>query len=327
MGVLLLLVVVSAQAGGAQQDATRKVEIKLGHMMTPASPEGKAYQYFADQVQERSGGRIEVKVYPAEQLGDSKTQIDSTVLGSQDIVTTGASLFARFDNIFNVATVPFLFKDNSYFSTMMQGEIGQMQKDALEKNGLVLLNDARNMMRGPYRVLVSNRPIRSLSDVQGLRFRTYENEIYMRTWQTLGANPIVIPWGETYMALMQKTVNAAVSPMVQLYDMKFTEVAPYVTIINEYTSDVVWAINKQKFDSLSPEYRRILRESANASGEYLASIEKETIDANIQRMKTEHKAEFIEIDTDAFRSFLKDFYYKLEADGKIVKGIVDAALK
>ncbi|OHD76190.1 MAG: hypothetical protein A3J97_06880 [Spirochaetes bacterium RIFOXYC1_FULL_54_7] len=327
MGVLILAVVASTHAAGTQQDTAATIEIKLGHMMTPASPEGKAYQYFADQVQEKSAGRIVVKVYPAEQLGDSKTEIDSTVLGSQDIVTTGASLFARFDNIFNVATVPFLFKDNSYFSTMMQGEIGQMQKDALEKNGLVLLNDARNMMRGPYRVLVSNKPIRSMADVQGLRFRTYENEIYMRTWQTLGANPVVIPWGETYMALMQKTVNAAVSPMVQLYDMKFTEVAPYVTIINEYTSDVIWAINKQKFESLSPEYRRILREGANAAGDYLASIEKESIDVNIQKMKTEHKAEFIEIDTEPFRAVLKDFYYKLEADGKIVKGIVDAALK
>jgi len=325
-----LTAVVLTLAGCTKKEAApvaQKIEIKLGHMMMPESPEGKAYQYFADQVKEKSKGQIEVIVYPAEQLGDSKTEIESALLGSQDIVTTGASLFARFDNIFNVATVPFLFKDNSYFSTMMQGEIGKQQMAALEKSGLVLLNNARNMMRGPYRVLVSTKPVRSLADVKGMRFRTYENEIYMKTWETLGANPIVIPWGETYMALMQKTVTAAVCPMGQLYDMKFTEVAPYVTVINEYTSDVVWAINKKKWDSLTPDQQKILRDSANAAGPYLAEIEKSVIETNIEKMKKENKAEFITIDTEPFRASLKDFYYKMEADGKIVKGIVDTALK
>lgn len=329
--ILLVIAVIFVGCGKKEtaqsNDKKEPVKIKLGHQMTPESPEGKAYQHFADLVKEKSKGEIEIVVYPTEQLGDSKAQIESTMLGTQDIVATGASLFSRFDSIFNISTIPFLFKDNSYFSQMMQGDIGKQQQEILKKNGLVLLNEARNMMRGPYRVLVSKKPVRSPEDVKGLRFRTYENKIYMTTWETLGANPIVIPWGEAYMALMQNTVDAVTGPMVQLYDMKFTEVAPYVTIINEYTSDVVWAINKKKFDSLSSDQQKLLIECANEAGTYLSEIEKPSIKENTEKMIKEHGAEFIEIDTTPFREALTDFYKQLEADGKIPKGILEKALK
>lgn len=314
----------AAKEGAAE--AVEPVEIKFGHQMTPESTEGQAYQYFADLVAERTNGEVEIILYPAEQLGDSKSEIESTLIGTQDVVATGASLFSRFDPIFSALTVPFLFKDNSSFSELMQSEVGNMQKQALLDNGLVLINPSRNMMRGPFRVLVSTKPITSVEDVEGIRFRTYENEVYMNAWKTLGANPIIIPWGETYMALMQNTVEAAVSPMSQLYSMKFTEEAKYVAIINEYTSDCIWAMNKDKFDSLTAEQQEVIMVAAGEAGDYMAKLDEDTVEKNIQLMKDENGAEFFEIDTEPFREKLKDYYYKIEAEGKLPEGLVAKAL-
>jgi tripartite ATP-independent transporter DctP family solute receptor len=316
----------STEVSEGSEKAVEPVEIKFGHQMTPESTEGQAYEYFKEQVEEKSGGSLIITLYPSEQLGDSKSQIESTLIGTQDVVATGASLFARFDPIFSAFTVPFLFKDNEAFSEMMQGEIGQMQADTLEANGLVLINPARNTMRGPYRVLVSKKPIESVDDIQGLRFRTYENEIYMNAWSTLGANPIIIPWGETYMALMQDTVEAVVSPMSQLYSMKFTEEAKYVTAINEYTSDCIWAMNKAKYDSLTSEQQAILKECSELAGDYLSKLDDETIDASIKKMEEENGAVFSDIDTTPFREKLMSYYEDLEASGKLPQGFVAEAI-
>lgn len=307
--------------------AVDAIEITFGHQMTPESTEGQAYQYFADLVAERTAGAVEIILYPAEQLGDSKSQIESTLIGTQDVVATGASLFSRFDPVFSTLTVPFLFEDNSAFSELMQGQVGQDQKQALHDNGLVLINPSRNMMRGPYRVLVTKKPIESVEDIEGLRFRTYENEVYMNAWKTLGANPIIIPWGEAYMALMQDTVEAVVSPMSLLYSMKFTEEAQYVTSINEYTSDCVWAMNQDKFDQLTAEQQEIIFQAAEEAGDYMAQLDEETVKANIAKMEEENGAIFSEIDTDPFREKLTDYYYQLEADGVLPEGLVKDALE
>lgn len=310
----------------AEEPAVEAVKITFGHQMTPESTEGQAYQYFADRVAELSEGSIEIVLYPSEQLGDSKSQIESTLIGTQDVVATGASLFARFDPVFSTLTVPFLFKDNSAFSDLMQGEIGQAQAQSLVDNGLVLVNPSRNMMRGPYRVLVSKEPIESVEDIEGLRFRTYENEVYMNAWKALGANPIIIPWGEAYMALMQDTVEAVVSPMSLLYSMKFTEEAKYVTAIYEYTSDAIWAMNKDKFDTLTEAQQQILFEAAAQAGDYLTQLDAENVLSDIEKMVEENGAVFSEIDTDPFREKLTDYYYQLEADGVLPAGLVDEAL-
>jgi len=303
------------------------ITLKMGHDMTPESAEGRAYQFFADKVMEETGGEIEVILYPANQLGERRVQIDSVLIGTQDIYATGASIFATFDPLFSISTLPFLFKDSSSFTEMMQGDIGQQQKEIFEKNGLVVLNPARNFMRGPERILASTKAIRSVEDVKGIRFRTYENEIYMTAWKILGAKPIIIPWNETYLALKQGIVDAATGPLVQLYSMKWTEVCPYVSHINEYTSDCLWAMNKDKFDSLTPEQQEILVRYANEAGDYFGELQNETIEKDIEKMKKEHGTEFIEIDTTPFRDALLDYYYKLEEEGKIPVGTVDSALK
>ncbi|OPL09569.1 MAG: hypothetical protein AVO33_00305 [delta proteobacterium ML8_F1] len=309
-----------------EEPEVEAIEITLGHQMTPESTEGRAYQYFADLVSERSGGSLEIILYPAEQLGDSKSQIESTLIGTQDIVATGASLFSRFDSIFSTLTIPFLFEDNSKFSELMQGEVGQKQAQSLKDNGLVLVNPARNMMRGPYRVLVSKEPIESVDDIEGLRFRTYENEIYMNAWKTLGANPIIIPWGETYMALMQDTVEAVVSPMSLLYSMKFTEEAKYVTAIYEYTSDCIWAMNQDKFNTLTEEQQEIIFQAAGEAGEYLTELDEASVQDNIKKMQDENGAVFTEIDTDPFREKLTDYYYELVEEGVLPEELVNDAL-
>ena len=299
------------------------VELKLGSKMPPESIEGKAFQYFADLVKEKSDGEVVVYVYPSEQLGKGLTQIDNVISGNQDMFVDGSGFLARFEKDFRITDIPYLFRDFEHFQKVMTGPIGQRMEETLLKKGMRILNTKRNFVRGPYRVLVSKEPVKTLEDLQGLRLRTYESDLYMKIWKEIGASPIIIPWSETYMALKQNTVEAVTSPLSLVYTMRFTEVAPYVTKIKEYPQDIVFIINNNKFKSLSKEHRKILIEAANEAGEYGTKLVYESTDKIIEITKQEHDAEYIEINTDPFAKKVKDMYYKLEEQGYISEGIVD----
>lgn len=305
--------------------AAGSVTLKLGHQSNTNDPEGIALQWFADEVNARSNGSVTINVYPNEELGDANTMVDMTKLGTCDLTITSVANFATYNSYFNCGTVPFLYKDNTIAAELNAGDIGKAEMESLRENNLQLVNTGRNFYRGPYRVLVSKKPINSVDDIKGLRFRAYENKVYMGAWEALGANPIIISWGETYSALQQGTVDAATSTIGQLYGMKFTEVAPYVTRINEYSAEAILVCNADTWDKLSTDQQAVITQVSNEMGDKMSTLLDEAVQEDIEKMTAEG-ATFSDIDTDAFRTKLTDFYRSLEADGTLPEGLVDKAL-
>ncbi|SHI75715.1 tripartite ATP-independent transporter solute receptor, DctP family [Dethiosulfatibacter aminovorans DSM 17477] len=298
------------------------VIIKMGTKMSEESIEGQGFKKFAELVEERTKGEIIVQVYPSEQLGDAMTQLDNLQLGTQDIYCEGAAYLSRYDKDFGVESIPFLFKDHDTKREFYYSEIGQKLSENLIENGLKIINDKRNFIRGPYNVIVSKKPIKSIEDVKGLRLRTFDSEIYMKAWDKLGANPIVIAWTEAYLALKQNTVDAVTAPISLVYNMKFTEVAPYVTTTNEFRQDVIFIMNNDRFESFTEVQRQIIIDSANDAGDYVTEQINGFVESEIERMKSEHNAEFYEMDTEPFREILVEFYQELEDKGEISEGIL-----
>lgn len=331
---LLMFSVLLAGCGGKDDSAKpgdeskpkAPIELKLGTKMPPESIEGQGFQKFADLVKEKSNGELKVIVYPSEQLGDTMTQVDSVLLGSQDMYAEGSTYFSRFEKDFNITSIPYLFSSNEHYQRVVQGSVGQRLNEKLISHGLRILNTDRNFVRGPYRVLCSTFPVRSIDDVQGLRMRTFDSAVYMDAWINLGANPLVIAWTETYLAIRQNVVQAVTSPISLVYSMAFTEVAPYVTVINEFPQDVVIVINNNNFLKLSQEHQQILIDAANEAGAYATQLTYDGIEEELKKMRDEHGAEFIEIDTDPFREKMADFFYSLEDKGVISKGLIDEVL-
>jgi len=296
--VIVLAVVISFPLIGFGEK--NFIELSLGTKMPPDSIEGVAYQKFADLVEEKSNGELIVIVYPSEQLGDNMTQ--------------------------TLASLPYLFRDYDHFHKTFTGPIGQRMSENLLKKGLRILNEKRNFRRGPYRVICSTFPIRSIEDVQGLKMRAFDTSTYVQAWVHLGAKPLVIAWSETYLAIKQNMVDAVTTPISLVCSMSFTEVAPHVTNINEYMQDIVIFINNNKFESLSAEHQNILVEAANEAGEVGTQLLFDELDGEIQKMKDRDKAVFYDIDTEPFRERLRDFYYTLEDKGYFSKGIIDEIL-
>jgi tripartite ATP-independent transporter DctP family solute receptor len=302
------------------------VTLKFGTKMPDTSPEGKAFQKFADLVKEKSNGELIVQVYPSEQLGKGTTQIDNLLMGTQDMYAEGGALFAEYDKRLELASVPYLFRDFKHFQSFNTGEIGQDINKNLQEKGMRIINTERNFVRGPYRVLLATKPVKTLEDVQGLKLRSFESAVYVDAWKHLGASPTVVAWTETYLALKQGIVEAVTSPISLVNSMKFAEVAPHMTVIEEYPQDIVMMINEKKFQSLSKEQQDLLVQAANEAGEFGTQMALEATEKDIKAMKEANGLTVIEIDKQQWVEKMKPFYGELEKEGTVPAGIVDKIL-
>lgn len=312
----------NASAGTPVKDA--EVTLSMGHKMSAESLDGQAFQMFADLAAEKSGGTIKINVFPSSQLGDGPTEVNNVLLGSQDIYAESISEWAGITPLADVGSgVPYLFNTPEDYFELVAGDFGKKQEEAFEAGGVHLVNTARNWLRGPYRVLCSVKPIQSIDDIKGLRLRTWENATYMTCWTELGANPLVIGWTDTYLALSQGTVEAVTSPASQIEDMSFYEVAPYITNINEFPQEVSVMMNLASWNKLSDAQKTAITEAGNEAGAWAAEAVYDYVEQSIARME-QAGATFYEMDTTPCTEALKDTYLKMEENGALPEGLLDS---
>lgn len=325
LSLLLLsaLIVSACNGGSSDKSSTEVIELKLGTKMPQDTAEGQGFDHFAKLVKEKSSGQLIVKVYPAEQLGKGTTQVDNMLLGTQDMYAEGAAYFQDFEPRIEVSSVPYLFRNFEHYQKFNTGEIGQEMNEALIANGVRILNTERNFVRGPYRVLLSKEPVKTVEDLKGLKLRSFESAFYSSAYKSVDARPTVVAWTETYLGLKQGLVDAVTSPISLVWPMKFTEVAPYMTVIDEYPQDVVIAMSEERYSELSEDHQKILIEAANEAGEEATKITNEEVEEHLELMKKEHNIEIFEIEKTDWEEAFADFHYQLEKDGKIPEEFID----
>jgi TRAP-type C4-dicarboxylate transport system substrate-binding protein len=139
----------------------------------------------------------------------------------------------------------------------------------------------------------------------------------------MGASPIVMAWGEVYLGLKTGTVNAVTAPANALWANKFTEVAKYVTFLDQIVQTINLQMNKALFDSLSEEYQNILIDSANDAGAYYTSLVNGNWEEEKNRMIKEHGAEFLTVDLTPWVKKAQPMIYEFEEEGLLPKGLYD----
>jgi len=321
---LMMLVGICLSWGGGQSGAAEEVvTLKLGHISPPASPMGQGAERFAELVKERTDGRVIVDVFPSEQLGPAKDELESTMLGNQDIFLEGAVWYERWSTTLRFLMIPFAFEGREHFRKWNETPDWKAAwDDVSEQTGLVFL-DSANWERGPFRLIISKKPIETVDDLKGLKMRVWPSDAYKRSWEALGAKPTELAWTDVYLGLKMGTVDACTSPVNLLYSMKFTEVAKYVVYWPEFPQIVRVAMNKGRFESLKPEYQKILLEAATEAGELYNELSLELAENDIQKVVDEHNAVYKEIDLKAAADRMVTQVKAFEAEEYVPPGVYD----
>ncbi|MEW6045333.1 MAG: DctP family TRAP transporter solute-binding subunit [Bacillota bacterium] len=268
--VWILTLTVGAAAGVAS--AAEQIRLTLSTPDPTNSPITLTAKYFEQLVEQRSGGRVQIQVYPDGALfgGSPPAAIKQLGAGALDLLALTTSLYAPFDARFNMFTVPFFFRDMIEVAAFTTTDPATQLLRDLERMGIEGLAYWVRPMR---KITTSSRPVRSPGDFKGLRFRVPQSPAYVTYFQALGASPAPIAFGELYTALQTRTVDGQENPLGVIWSARFYEVQKYVTMSDHQTDVWILAANKKKWESLPKDVQDILLQAGRDAGLWKLNFE------------------------------------------------------
>lgn len=251
----------SAAASGEETTAGSKAEYTITVSLTTSDDSAcnQVIYYLADQLKEKSGGRIELDVYPNGTLANDTNSVEGVQMGTIGMTLVSSANYSQFDANQAVFDLPFLFptKEDAYkfFESDLAGELAA----SLENYGFHCFG----YMDYGYRLLTNNvREVDSLEDLKGLKIRTMNSTYQVKTWECLGTVPTIISFSELFTALQQNTVDGQENPWGNIVSQKFYEVQKYATETHHILTVCPMVISKDIYDSMPEDLQEIMTECA-----------------------------------------------------------------
>jgi tripartite ATP-independent transporter DctP family solute receptor len=266
LAVAVAAIALTTTAAQAQTPASYRPEYKLSTVVGPAFPWGKGGEIWADLVRERTKGRINIKMYPGAALvgGDQTKEFTAVRQGAIDLAIGSTINWSPQIKELNLYSMPFLAIDHAGLDALTQGEVGKETFALVEKNGVIPLAWGENGFR---EVTNSKREIRKPDDMKGLKFRVVGSPIFNDIFSALGANPTQMSWADAQPALASGAVDGQENPMHIFTAAKLQTVGQKFVTVWDYLADpLIFVVNKEVWNSWTPEDREIVRQAAVDAG-------------------------------------------------------------
>ena len=206
-------------SGGAP--SAPALTIRWSHVVAEDTPKGLAAQRFRVLVQERSGGRIAVVIYPEGQLYGDHDEVQALQLGAVEILAPSLSKFGRIGfPEFELFDLPYLFPDMASVRRITQGRLGQRMLQRLQRQRLVGLG----FMDNGFKHMSANRPLLEVADFSGQRLRIQASQVLALQMRALGAQPVTLAFSETRAALAAGVVDGTENPVSNFWTQGMHEV-------------------------------------------------------------------------------------------------------
>jgi tripartite ATP-independent transporter DctP family solute receptor len=160
---------------------------------------------------------------------------------------------------------PFLFNNTKEADAVLDGPVGTKVINKLQDKGLVGLAYWENGFRN---LTNSKRPVQKMEDLDGIKLRVMQNNVYLESFKSLGANAVPLPFSELFSALETKTVDGQENPYNTILSSKFYEVQKFLTVSNHVYSPWIVLVSKKWWDGLSKDEQKILADAAKASRDF-----------------------------------------------------------
>ncbi|MDO4324146.1 MAG: TRAP transporter substrate-binding protein [Lachnospiraceae bacterium] len=307
--------------------AEPEITLKLGSTTSEGTAEIEACHYFADRLEELSGGTMTCDVLANGLAGTETEIIEGEQMGSMDMSVI-CGVLQNFDSALMFLEWDFLFVNEEHLKEVLYGEIGdQIEQRILDTTGVRVLS---TFMRTP-RLMSTTKKIETLEDLKGLKIRVPEMAARTALWRALGTSPTPMSFNEVYSALQTNVIEGQENPINTIVANKLYEVCPYLTISNHVYGFMYLNISDITWQKLNEEQRAWVQQAADEAAEYndklAVEMEKEQLDEAAEFM------EVTEVDTTEWRERTKDVYKEFESDPnydafeKIYLQIVEAGEK
>ena len=294
-----------------------KMDVKVAHVIPVETSINKGAVRFAALMKERTGGAVNVQVFPNGQLGSEKDIVEQVRNGLIHMAVIGGTFLANIDGwgAMGVFAMPYVMKattEEEQLPILNKLARGPIMKEATAKapgiSSLRALDP--NWFYGMRHLTTGKKQVSKVDDLKGMKIRTPDAPLARLPMASLGAAVTPLSMQEVYSALQMGVVDGQENPINTIYTAKLYEVQKYITLTGHQTQNLCAIINEKFYQSLSPELREIFEKSAIEAGDFQSDLQIKVNKENLEEMKskgvvvnTVSRPEFAEKTKNAWKEF------------------------
>jgi tripartite ATP-independent transporter DctP family solute receptor len=270
-------------------------------------PTVEAVKYMGKLLEERTGGRLGIEVFHSAQLGQEKDTIEQTQFGVIDMNRVSLGPFNNIIEETQIPSLPYIFRSTEHMHKVMDGPVGEEILAAFADHDLIGLAFYDGGSRSFYN---SQKPIKSMDDLAGMKFRVMQSDLFVDMVSALGANATPMPYGEVYSSIQTGVIDGAENNWPSYESSGHYEVAKYYTLDQHLIVPEVLVMSKKTWDSLSEEDQKIVRQAAKDSVPHMRKLWAEREAASEAKVRESGVEVITEIDKTPFIDAMKPVYEK-----------------
>lgn len=305
-----------ADTGDGTETAADPVQIKIGHTDSSQRSTNVWSEALGEYLEENAPGRFKVDVYPDGSLGDTPDLVSGIKVGTVTMMFDLSSVITAASGPDSTCIdLPYLYPS---FEDWQEGtfENGGLElfNETIEDAGYYCIDMYYNGMR---QVISRDKVYKNQDDFDGQKVRIAQNDLNIKIWRAMGANPTPMAWGEVITSLSQGQINALDHSLGVFNDFSMHEIAPYITLTNHASSPFPIICSKDWIDALDPADREVLEAGVKqvAASQRAEEFAKEQ--DYIKRFKAEG-AEVYELTADELAAFEKSVEVVYEDQRELV---------
>ena len=272
----------SSTTADTSYSAENPLVLTLAHGLSEAHTVHIAMTQFAEEVNEKTDGRVQVKIFPNGQLGSENENLEQLQAGVIAMTKVSAPGLATYNEAYNAFGLPYIFNDTEDFYHVMDSQ--QMQDFFLSTgdDGFVTLTYYTSGARSFY---TKDKAIRTPADLKGLKIRVMSSPVFIRMYEVLGANPTPMSFSEVFTGLQQNVINGQENPPTLIYASGFQEVQKYLTLDNHVHNFLAVLTNENWLNSLSADDQQLVKDCVAEMVTTQRSMELEDNDAVVAKLQ------------------------------------------
>lgn len=286
-------------------------QLNLSSALSGQDPIVLAMEEASETIAERSDGELTVRVFPNSQLGSDEDVVEQIRSGANVAVLIDAGRLSEYQPELGILSAPYLVEDHTDYDRITSSELYQGWVDSLAENsGLRLLN--YNWFQGS-RHMLTQKLVETPEDLNGVRVRTINSPVWIKTIEAMGATPTPLPWSEVYSALQLGAIDGAEAQLTAAEGQNLHEVITHIALTGHIHLMTGLATSEEWYQALPEELRTILDEELRKAGEAASQATVDAQDAVRERMEAEDVT-FTEVDVELFRERVSGVYEELGYD-------------
>jgi tripartite ATP-independent transporter DctP family solute receptor len=257
--IVILLIACLIAFPQTEGRAADKIVLKLGYSSPTANPWHTCAEKFAKYVNEKTGDKVAVDLFPAEVLGSDKQMAESIKMGTLDMHIAPQGVVAFYEPKMAALELPFLFDSPEKVAALLDGPMGDELAADLPAKGIRVLAYWENGLR---HTTNSKKPIEQPEDLKGMKIRTPENKMTISIFKALGANPAPLTYSELYLALSQGVFDGQENPITNIHASKFYEVQKFISLTYHKYEGKPFTVSEKVWKTLAPDIQKAIRDGA-----------------------------------------------------------------